>query len=692
MTKTRPATATDPTKLLHQDEEGQRRQHPNSPFEHEECTPITKENYQEQKRDVASSLPFNVETTLTFDAVKYWAKVDPQRTALVYTDKQWKVKNGKLMESSKTKPKPGSSNSEALITNSDSWGTITYQKFYEKIHRFRVALHLAGVPIPKNHNGRQFRILLLYAPTCRVDILALLLALQAAGCVLLFGIPAQFGGLRKFISVMLKLQPDAVLASRLVYTIFRIIAASTKAFQNMKQKPVWFRSSILEKVAPALKKDQLVQYDVAGNKVGVSLDSIATVMFSSGTTGPPTPIEVTHRMLCFQADGYAKLLQKHVGYDVLKPKPASYDQRTDVLSHNGPWISAHVFLNFVMLDLVLGGTAVMQPMGLSSPDRTVCVATLHLIWNHFDTQITSAPPALWRRMLEIQNRNQQVKSLQLAFVGGAETSSKFARDLSRSFMMSSDIGSNCGGLYRVYGTTQVLPIATASVHDIQLGEDSNFYCARGYGVCLGSKIVGLDIIIDASVWKSKGGKPFLAATDERLILGELCVTGKAISSSMEVVGTDPVDGTAIRKFHTGDICFVEPGTDHIYLLGRMAQAVDCGKGLGLVPPVGIEMICLETKAVQQCAFVGVHKKSGSLPTLVIQLNHSNRDVDMDAVIGNLRRALEKSVWSDVLGSNLRLVEYSKQWPVDVRHSSKTNRQLLQKWASKQTNKRKIYSL
>ncbi|CAB9531996.1 expressed unknown protein (Partial), partial [Seminavis robusta] len=44
-----------------------------------------------------SGAPFDLETTLTYDSIEYWAKKDPKRTALVITDKQWQVdKEAKL--------------------------------------------------------------------------------------------------------------------------------------------------------------------------------------------------------------------------------------------------------------------------------------------------------------------------------------------------------------------------------------------------------------------------------------------------------------------------------------------------------------------------------------------------------------------------------------------------------------------
>ena len=719
------------------------------------------------------SLPFPVETTLTFDAIQHWAKVDPHRTALIYTDKQWKVDHGKLSDQHLVNNDSCSKDMVAPPPQQQDgeWKIITYMEFYDQVTRFRAALHSAGVPLPSSttRKNEPYRILLLYVPPSRADVLALLIALQAAHCNLLFGTPDAFGGIRTFIETMMKLEPDAVLCNRMVYAVFRSICLTLK--KTPKKKPVWFKSSLLTHVAPKLTPQQIKQYTPATTTTStnnISIDTVTTTMFSSGTTGPPTPIEVTHRMLCFQAAGYCELLQKHLGPNVIRNHTTITgvldDAGTSVSTsqRRGPWTSTHIFVNFVMLDLVLGGTAVMQPMGLSSPDKTVCSETLHKIWCQFHTDIASAPPALWKRLLQLQVSSQQkqqhrlkqreaanatddsssnsshqsvecigavtnsstnnnssgisndttvLNGLKMAFVGGAETSATFARDMANAFFhpQNNISSSEPCGLYRLYGTTQVLPIAIASITDILHGgeQDTTQLCARGYGVCLGRKVDDMEVSVDSAVWEEHGALPQLScgATDghDSIKIGEICVVGKAVSPSMDVVGTCPQDGTAIREFRSGDIGYLEPKSQQLYFLGRMAQAVDCGHQLKLVPPVGIEMVCIETQVVRNCAFVGVPtntKKGGISPTLVVQLlDHAPRDkkntngihhnqqntIELEFAIQSIRCALEKSIWAPVLNTNLRLVVYPKTWPVDCRHSSKTNRFFLRDWAATQTS-------
>eukprot|EP00797_Seminavis_robusta_P000283 Sro1019_g231970.2 (265) ;mRNA; r:16154-16948 len=264
--------------------------------------------------------------------------------------------------------------------------------------------------------------------------------------------------------------------------------------------------------------------------------------------------------------------------------------------------------------------------------------------------------------------------------------------MAKEFIRPSQDGSK-SGVYRVYGTTQVLPIAMASDTEICQAEDAHRYCEKGYGVLLGSVVDGLDVTIDKEKFESKGGKSKLAmASLPDVEIGELCVLGEAVSPSMEIA-SQPSGKVPTYIFRSGDICYLEPTTQNIYFMGRMAQAVDCGSEMGKVPPVGVEMVALETKTVHRCAFVGVPRKDGTVsPTLVVQFEDPKHG-DVEAARKAIRTALEGSVWAPILKhcSNLSVVVYPKVWPVDHRHSSKTNRFMLRDWAAK-TDSKKFHSV
>ena len=163
---------------------------------------------------MAGPVPFDISKTLMFQAVEHWAELVPDRTALIYTDTAWKVKKGRL---------------ERSIDPSE-WRRVTYKDFNDRIRKMRAALYSAGVPTKPKPGG--YRIIILYMPQSRIDFMAMIFALQATGCVPLFARPKAMGGLRPWARMMLSLQPDAILCTRLVRFIFRSIAATSKRSQT----------------------------------------------------------------------------------------------------------------------------------------------------------------------------------------------------------------------------------------------------------------------------------------------------------------------------------------------------------------------------------------------------------------------------------------------------------------------------
>ena len=359
-----------------------------------------------------------------------------------------------------------------------------------------------------------------------------------------------------------------------------------------------------------------------------------------------------------------------------------------------------------MLDLCLGGTAVLQPMGLSSHDDTVCPQTLGRLVQHFEAHVSSAPPALWTRLQRefahketttttTDSGGGALSSLQVAFVGGAETSASFARACCRLMENDNkntdlkDVYPNCG-FYRIYGTTQVLPIAVAPAGIVLAEEERSAVCARGGGVCLGQVMPELDISIDVDAWQKEcgGSGQLVLPTGQTVPMGELVVRGTALSPSLPADDDDNDENNNRRVFASGDVCYVDPDSGYLYFLGRMAQAVPCGGDQHpRVPVVGVEMTCLESGAVARCAFVGATPKTDGrvVPTVVVQLWDNDDDdnkKDMKVVREKFKTALQNSIWSELLQKGISVAEYPKRWPVDERHSSKVNRMLLGKWASK----------
>ena len=88
-------------------------------------------------------------------------------------------------------------------------------------------------------------------------------------------------------------------------------------------------------------------------------------------------------------------------------------------SRGDGYVSCHHFLNFAALDLTLGATAVLHPMGLVAPGRgTVCPVGLHHIVNRFDATVFATSPAVYR-LLAAQLPAGALRGVRFAGAGGA---------------------------------------------------------------------------------------------------------------------------------------------------------------------------------------------------------------------------------------------------------------------------------
>lgn len=189
-------------------------------------------------------------------------------------------------------------------------------------------------------------------------------------------------------------------------------------------------------------------------------------------------------------------------------------------------------------------------------------------------------------------------------------------------------------------------------------------------------------------------------------LGELCIRSEAITPLKAFE-----KNAAQSLFRTDYICSINPRTDHIRLYGRMGQVVNIGnKKFGKIPPGVIEAIIMEQnyhisksnevsgeKSViyQRCAFIDCNNR----PLIVIQLYRYDDDHIMQnmnnvstkvLILKQLGDTLSDNFWSNVLmdetnSRRLCFVIFPKKmlWPVDLRHSSKTDRSFLNTWAQEQ---------
>jgi acyl-CoA synthetase (AMP-forming)/AMP-acid ligase II len=370
----------------------------------------------------------------------------------------------------------------------------------------------------------------------------------------------------------------------------------------------------------------------------------AAIIFTSGSTGPPKGVLYTHQMFDTQAVEIRRQYDIHPG-------------STDLAC----------FPLFGLFNSVMGVTTVFPDMDFARPasaDPTKLLAAAN------DWQITQAfaSPAVWRKLSRhCTEAGEMIATLRKVFSCGAPVPA----DVLRRTLSVVAAGAT---MHTPYGATESLPIATIEAAEVL--EETAALTDQGAGFCVGKKFNSVEWriirITDAS----------LESIDQveelpRGEIGELIVRGPQVSPEY-VIGTDHnaqakiADGDS-NWHRLGDVGYFDAGQRFWYCGRKAHRVITLEKTLYTIP---CEAIFNAHSEVTRSALVGVGRRGNASPVLVVE-PHINGPTDH----------LEEELWQ-LAGKHphtatIQQILFHKSLPVDVRHNSKINRELLAKWASQQ---------
>jgi acyl-CoA synthetase (AMP-forming)/AMP-acid ligase II len=388
----------------------------------------------------------------------------------------------------------------------------------------------------------------------------------------------------------------------------------------------------------------------------------AAIIFTSGSTGPPKGVLYTHQMFETQVAEIAR------EYDL---QPGGADLAC--------------FALFGLFNSALGVTTVFPEMDFSRP-ASASPRTLLDAANDWQVTQAFASPAVWRKLTDYcEVKGERIPSLRKIFSCGAPVPAKV---LERTLKFAHELAE----MHTPYGATESLPVATIAASEV-LGETAS-ETARGKGVCVGRKF-------DSVEWKiiriSDEPIAHIADVEELPVgeIGELIVRGPQVSP-VYVTG-DAGKHNQIAKIADGNTVWHRMGDvgyfdaeGRFWYCGRKNHRVETAEGTLFTECV--EAIFNEHPYVARSALIAVGARGKQRPCVLIEpATEFVEDHALDFEIIpylELRAELLAMAKQKPVAANVENVLFYPQFPVDVRHNSKINREALAHWSESELAKRK----
>ena len=330
-------------------------------------------------------------------------------------------------------------------------------------------------------------------------------------------------------------------------------------------------------------------------------DDVIVLPYSSGTTGLPKGVMLTHTNLV------ANLAQS-------KPMMAYTDEQEVALAVL-PFF--HIYGMQVLMNGLLaeGVTVVTLP-------RFDMEQALSLMQEHSVTQFFAVPPIVLGMAKHPAVENYNVSSLKRIFCGAAPLGGELGEEAAARIGCS---------IVQGYGMTELSPISHATVGN-EYKSGSNGYTAPNTEVR----------IID-----DEGNDRGPGETGELLVRGPQVMKGY-LNNPEATAATIDADGW----LHTGDVARIDDD-HHMYIVDRVKELIKF-KGFQ-VPPAELEALIVQHPAVADVAVIGVPDvEAGELPKAFVVLKP-----DVEATAQDIQAFVKAEVASY---KQIRLVEFVEEIP------------------------------
>jgi len=389
-------------------------------------------------------------------------------------------------------------------------------------------------------------------------------------------------------------------------------------------------------------------------------EETAAILFTSGSTGMPKGAVYTHGV--FEAQ--VQCLHDHFG-----------------LGQGEDEVDLATFPLFALFDAGLGVTAVIPDMNASKPGRADPRRLVAAMRDQRVTQMFGSP-ALVDNLGRHCEREQIKLPLRHVMTAGAPVRTdileRFASVAPQATMVTP------------YGATEALPVAV--IESRELLNETRLATAQGAGICVGQPVPGLDVrIIGIS------DEPIVEWSDDFLSppgeVGEIVVRGPLVTREYY----NRPEQTALAKMrHADGGCWHRMGDvgyfdeqGRLWYCGRKSQRVVTEKETLFTEQVE----AIFNGIIFRTALVGVGVHGVQLP--VVCCDNGVRHHGRQGITLCLRpwvetaMRLKSAAEATELTRGIEVFLVYGDFPVDVRHNAKINREALAIWAAKRVGARSV---
>ncbi|MFF3327526.1 fatty acid CoA ligase family protein [Streptomyces sp. NPDC002889] len=376
-------------------------------------------------------------------------------------------------------------------------------------------------------------------------------------------------------------------------------------------------------------------------------DDLALIGYTTGSTGPAKPVEITVGMLQGMAYG-------------IEAGHFTADMTTTLVTL--PLMG--------VFDLAAGRTVVVPKMNMGRVGAADPALLTDAIQRFGVNAMFASPAVLGPFSAHLAGTDARVPSLRLIVSGGAPVTPGLMSAL-RAVLPDE------ARVFSTYGSTEALPMALVESREVLAGPAEG--PAEGLGVCVGRPAPGTSVrTIEVNDGPVPHWTPELALAGDEL--GEIVVSGRAVSpryfQSPEADAEHKIRDGGRRWHRTGDVGWID-GEGRIWFCGRKSHRVRTASGD--LHTVRCEGVFHTHPQVKRTALVGFGPHGEQRPVLCVELAPGTEREQWPRIEGELRALGANNAATKAISDFLP----HPAFPVDVRHNSKIRRELLAGWAEDQ---------